>query len=1623
MAAFALKNDLNLDEVIDAASKLNWSDREVFQSDIVESFLKQALESVDEQHLRGLSTGQFVGLLNEFWNWAGDRKSAEAKVRTRRVSNPAGGENDFTLLEIVGPDMAFLVSSIVGACRDMNIPAGMVLHPILEHGRGDTGLRVSDPNSRESYIQIYLDLLDVTSAQYLETEVENTLRDVRAGVNDFEAMQSRMVEAAKGVRANVHLDSEEVEEAADFLDWLASGHFIFLGSRYYRFKLKSDGSHATEEPEIISETNLGILRDQTRFILQRGSEPTIITDQISEFLNEPNPVIIAKATLRSRVHRRVKADYIGVKQFDDSGQVVGEIRFAGLFTAEAYYAITRDVPLIRRKVARVLEAAGRRPGSHDANALRNILETFPRDELFQSSEDDLSRITSGILQLQERSETRIFIREDRFDRFLSALVFVPRESFNSDLRQRIARLLEKAYEGQVTDFYPTFNDTPLARIQFLMDLKQDHPVPDLKQLEAEIASLARSWNDQVRTLIRSRRSYLPAGMQEEDVTQAFSVGYKDTFSALDALTDLSMLCELQTDRPVSMRVLKLEDDADDVIRARIYSHDGAIQLSECVPVLENMGLYVKAENSYRVSLPGEHDRTPYIHALEMRTSDRSEIDLDQVRTALEDAFVSVWTGQSENDGFNSLVLKIGASWREAAMFRTLARYRQQTGFDPAETTQIAALTNHPGITDRILKAFVVRFDPDLTISINDRREQFAELRDEIEQALNDVSSLDEDRVLRRLADLIGAIKRTSFFQRNEHGEPHAHIAIKIASRELDFLPEPKPFREIFVCAPHVEGVHLRFGPIARGGLRWSDRRDDFRTEVLGLVKAQQVKNAVIVPVGSKGGFYPKQLPKDGDREMIREEGIRAYKTFISALLMLTDNLIDGTPKSPVRTIIWDAPDPYLVVAADKGTATFSDIANSISLDYDFWLGDAFASGGSAGYDHKKMGITARGAWVAVQRHFRELGVDIQEERFSVIGVGDMSGDVFGNGMLLSRKIALKAAFNHLHIFIDPDPQDLEASFEERQRMFDLPRSNWTDYNVELISKGGGIFDRSAKKIELTPEIQAFLNIDAAHLTPNELIRAILQADADLLWFGGIGTYVKSVAETDLQVGDKANDGVRVNADELNVKVIGEGANLGVTQAARIAFAKSGGHINTDAVDNSAGVDSSDHEVNIKILLKAAIEAGELEEASRNSLLASMTDEVAKKVLVHNYDQTGALSVAEASASLDLDSHERMMERLEAAGILNRLVEGLPKPEEIRTLHETKQGLTRPEIAVLLAYAKITLFDELVDSAVPSDPFLNDLYQSYFPEPLRKFDKAMDTHRLKEEIISTQLANDIINLGGATFVHRVKERVGVETEDIARAFVASLEIFELKPLLQRIDQLDNQVPADVQIDLRLDLINALRRQVFWLASTRTVTGRISGLVDQYGPAVSLLISDGKDTLSPYERDLLDTREEGYREKGAPSDVAHRVAMILSMTSATDIVDLAARTDQDVLRTACLFSAVGSAFSFDRLRETALTLSLDQHWDRLAVRGLVETLLGQQNSLAERISADSKQLQFYDFKSAKVIVDEFVTRHTDSHKRLQLLLAELEQSGAWTFAKLVLFANAMRSFIEETDVGAT
>ena len=1560
--------------------------------DPLASCISQMLSEVPSDARKAIPRGSIEALGNSLWSWFLSTNGVAVRVRPADQSDP--DLLGHVLLEAVGPDRPFLVDSLLGACSDLGIEVLTLFHPIVELDNGP-----------HSLIQIHLPDLSLKEQDQLLLEAEATLDDVIAATSDYVEMRQRMVAEIDRLKACQHVSARYKDEAVDFLNWLGQERFVFLGVRSYTFQTGPDGSVLPEEPDTVKGSNLGLLQDDRRNVLNRGAEPLLLTQEIGTFLAEPESLILAKATLMSRVHRRVACDYVGVKHFGEKGEVIGETRFLGLYTAEAYNESVRNIPLLRRRMERVLDTLGVLPGSHNEKAISNIIEGWPRDELIQTKSEHLAPIMQGVLDLVARPRVRVFTRADRFNRFVSTIVFVPREAYDTDLRRHIAEAIEQAWGGRMTTFQPSFDGATMVRVLFQTALPNAGPRPDPTALEHTIANLSRRWNDRFRDAILQSALSAEKRTLASLFSGAFNAAYREAFSPDEAMTDVSMLAKLDEAHPIRLRAFRKVKDEPARLRAKIYSRHGAIALSDCVPILERMGLFVSFETGYPVTpsdkpvpeAPAEY----WVHSLSMRNANGKAVDLETVGRAFEDAFVAVWSGQAENDGFNALIFTAGLSWRDAALCRALCAYRHQTGLDPARSTQIEALNSNPELTSLLVDLFKARFDPDAS---GNRTSQTAAIDGQIEDALKSVPSLDHDRVIRRIARLILAIQRTNFFQIDSSGAVRPCISFKIASRDLDDLPNPKPFREIFVDSPQVEGVHCRFGPVARGGLRWSDRRDDFRTEVLGLVKAQQVKNAVIVPVGSKGGFYPKQLPAGGNREAVREAGIQAYRTFITSLLGLTDNLIDGTVRAPDRTVVHDQDDPYLVVAADKGTATFSDIANEISVAHGFWLGDAFASGGSAGYDHKKMGITARGAWEAVKRHFRERGKDIQSEPFTVIGCGDMSGDVFGNGMLLSRQIRLQAAFNHMHIFIDPDPQDPERLWQERKRMFDLPRSSWMDYDQDLISPGGGIFDRSAKAIELTPQIQAFTGLTKDTVTPDELIHAVLKSNCELLWFGGIGTYIKASTESHFDAGDRANDSVRINGRDLNAKVIGEGANLGLTQAGRIEAALHGVQTNTDAIDNSAGVDSSDHEVNIKILCTEAMRRGALPSGERNSLLASMTDDVARHVLAHNYSQTGALSLAADAAERDHDALERLMVWLEHRGVLDRAVEGLPSTSEMAQFKQDDRALTRPEIAVLMAWTKIVLFDDLVASDVPDDPFFETVLQAYFPEALRAHTSIMQAHRLKREIISTVLANRIIDTAGPVFLLRLREQTGAGNAAIVAAFEVAYALLQADDLYSRNHALDNQVPARRQMAMQSLLAQGIAQLIQGILDL-CETASIDDTLAQLTLSQAALTENPKAALPAFEQALMQRRVKQIARDGIPVDLAEQFAQSRLIARAPLVARLARLSDSTAVDANEAFLAVGHALSLDRLRAGAEhAISNMPYWDRLATRGLIREL--------EHLQSDAAQSAL----ESGAVQDWLKARKP----AIKTLLSEIKTfTGTHpSFAQFALATDAVRKFMQMT-----
>jgi glutamate dehydrogenase len=1574
-------------------------------------FAAQVQEDWSAEELPGFDPADIAHALVEFWRFGEAARSAPLSIRVRPAVRVDGTDLKSDLLEIVQPDRPFLVDSIMGAIAEHGFSVRAMFHPVI-----------GAPAGRRSMIQVYLAPVGEDREAALIDAVRDALADVQLAVDDFDAMKALIRRTIEELRASkAPIPKGERDEGLAFLDWLEGDRFVFLGARVYDYPRTSDGGYAAEEPLYQPEGSLGVLRDQTLTVLRRGSEPAILSPQVRDHLLLGAPLVVAKSNLRSKVHRRGYMDYVGVRRYGADGKPSGEVRFVGLFTAEAYETPAHEVPVIRRKVEHVLKEAGKDPESHSGKRLRNVLETWPRDELFQISEDELVSMAMGVLHLYDRPRVRLFARNDPFDRFISVLMFVPRERYDSGVRERAGKILADAYQGRVSAYYPSFSDAPLARVHYVLGVSPGkHGDPDLAALEAAVAETARTWEDRFEAAIRDGGAPGRVARTLARWQAAFPPGYRDQYDAAEALADLAVVDDLSADEPVRVRAFRHADDDKLTFRFKLYRPGAAAPLADVLPILEHMGLKALIEDGFRLtpaphSEGGDPNDKIWVHEFVLRDERGEHLSFVDVKTAFEAAFVAIWTGRAESDGFNRLVLELGVGWREAALVRALARYRQQTGLDPSQGVQEQALSDNPGVTRLILDLFRIKFDPAVVADLAARREQAKAVEASINEALQAVESLDADRVLRRIAALIGAVQRTNFFQVGPDGEPKPYISYKIASRELEDLPAPKPYREIYVSAPHVEGVHLRFGPVARGGLRWSDRRDDFRTEVLGLVKAQQVKNAVIVPVGSKGGFYPKQLPRGGDRDAVQAEAIRAYKTFLSGLLDITDNIdADNRIVPPAGVVAHDGEDPYLVVAADKGTATFSDIANGVAEDYGFWLGDAFASGGSVGYDHKVMGITARGAWEAVKRHFRELGKDIQTEPFTVVGVGDMSGDVFGNGMLLSKQTRLLAAFDHRHIFLDPDP-DPATSWAERDRMFKLPRSSWDDYDKSLISKGGAVFARSLKTIPLSPEVRALFEIKAETVSPAELLTAILKSKAELLYLGGIGTYVKAKGESQAEAGDKANDAIRVNGADLRVKVVGEGANLGLTQAGRIEFAQAGGRLNTDAIDNSAGVDSSDHEVNIKILTGILERGGKLDRQARNQLLPTMTDDVASHVLADNYDQTLALSLMESDAVTEVESHARFMAELEAKGRLDRKVEGLPEAAALADRAQAGKGLTRPEMAVLLAYGKIDLFDDIVASQAPDDPWFEATLKGYFPPALGRYADAMQQHRLRREIIATVLDNQMINMCGPTFPSRLRAAAGCDTTALVIAFAAAREILGVDALWDQVSALDGKASAGGQLALYKALAYAQRSLTFWLARRAFKDkSTVKQLVQAYGPSVKALSALGTAILSPFEQKAAAKRAKAYVADGAPEALALAVAALQPVTTAADLVDLGNASSWSVENVARLYHQVGAAFGFDRLRSAAGSFVGGDAFERLAVRRLIEDMLSEQTAITQVVLKFAANAQAGDDEaSAKAAVSSWGALRNEAVRAAKRTVEAVEQAGGgWTFAKLTIANAALR-----------
>ena len=1530
-----------------------------------EGFLRDYYEHLAEEDSRAYSPDVLASRAETHREVAAVRVPGTANIKI--VDEP-----DQSVVYIVTDDMPFLVDSVNAELVRQNSAIHLVLHPLFVVTRnretarlvkvdrvpssigissGDTAALPSlshliaqgdNASHMESWIAVEIDPAGEEAHQRLIEGLQRVLGDVRAAVEDWPKMRNKALQIAQDLDNVANASQiEELRQAQDLLRWLDDGNFTFLGYREYDL-VNEAGEDVLELRE---DSGLGLLRSGAD-----GHHVQHLTVAGRKKAREKRALVITKANSRSTVHRPAYLDYIGVKSFDAAGNVNGEQRFIGLFATSAYAGSVRNIPIVREKVEAVLREAGFPPHSHSGKDLLGILETYPRDELFQIEVSDLAATATGIQRLQERRRTRLFLRPDIYGRFMSALVYLPRDRYTTNVRLRIEQELRETFHAVSIDYEARMTESALARLFFRIRLPKDADVSDVntEELEKRLVRAARSWSEGITEVLRASAGNGDNKELASVWAEAFPASYRVDYEVEDALTDIARFEQYGAaaeragkgpqERPGVHVYLPegagatLEEDA----RVKLYMLEPK-SLSQILPYFHNLGLEVLDERPFEIETADKRDYFLYDLGLKYPAG----VDPLATGQLLAEAFGAAVSGDVESDSFDRLVLREGMHWRQIVVLRAYAKYMRQMGNTNSFGFIADTLLANADVTRTLSALFAARFDP--ALGDDARTERLATVRAQLAAAIEEVATLDADRVLRTFANLMEATLRTNFYQQKPY------LSFKLNPAAINGLAFPRPMFEIWVYSPRVEGVHLRFGKVARGGLRWSDRREDFRTEILGLVKAQTVKNAVIVPTGAKGGFFAKKLPDPAtDRTAWMAEGVESYKTFIRGLLDLTDNLIttaDGEEVVPPADVVrHDDNDSYLVVAADKGTATFSDIANGLSDEYGFWLGDAFASGGSVGYDHKAMGITARGAWESVKRHFSELDLDTQTEPFTVVGVGDMSGDVFGNGMLLSRHIRLIAAFDHRHIFLDPTP-DEAASYAERQRLFTLPRSSWDDYDKSLISEGGGVFGRQAKSIPVSDQVRAALGLPdgTTELSPPELLRAILLAPADLLYNGGIGTYVKASTETHAEVGDKANDAIRVDGRDLRVKVVGEGGNLGLTQHGRIEAALQGVILNTDAIDNSAGVDCSDHEVNIKIFVDRMVAAGKLDAAERSDFLASMTNEVGRLVLEDNIDQNILLLNDRMRVAEWSPSYERLMDWLEKSADLKRELEALPTTATLRERLEQGQGLTSPELSVLAAYAKIELATALRESDLADDPWFRQTLRSYFPKQLReRFDAELDTHPLRREIIATVVANDMINLGGITFAFRTIEETSANEAAVAKAFVALREIYELDIMVGELNDLPASFPTEHWSTVHLDIRRLLDRAVRWLLGQGGTSRPISEIVGEFKPLMDPMRARLLDYLRGEDRERVASWLEKARSWELPEDLAHRWAELFESFVLLDIAKIAHNKVEPVESIAQVYYTVFARFHVDSLLERITKLPRRDRWQALARAALRDDL---------------------------------------------------------------------------------
>lgn len=1533
-----------------------------------------------------------------------EQKTDRVQIRAfKPTAQSEGWDGHYTVIEVHNDDHAFILDSLRNELIRQGFDFVSIIHPVFFLKRNKKGqlTEVVDihesgdlPSGAKAESFIHFQLAGIPGSidtEALVQELHRVLRLVEHVVDDFALMDKKCEEAIKQVtKLSQHFGQEEIDEVNAFLHWLRERHYVFLGYIDYDFRNLKD----SESLAPVKGSELGIFRidDEEMKPLALGRVPTpLATDGSAELIE------ITKSNRRSRVHRPVLMDYIAIKNFDSKGNLIGERRFIGMFTSMVYYQSAERIPFIRQKIERTLTRANYDPMGHNGKSLKAILEFYPRDELFQISQELLFQFSIGLMSLEAKPEVRLFARMDRYERFVSCMVYIPRDRFSSYLREQIIAITEKYYNGKIRDFYTQLTDSPLARLHLIIET-QPNQVPNviISDVEAAIARITNQWADSLRGALNDAMGKEQSDALVPVYADAFPDAYIEQQEASQAVADIEKIEECIALDGLAVKLYhrsKCQDESE--YHLKIYTYESKRGLSDMLPILENFGCWVREVQPYVVKPKWQHgDILIRDFLLQMQISDAS--DITQRTEKFETALREVWEHRLANDSFNALVLTAGLCHRQVDIMRAYAHYLRQVGFAYSNQYIAEALQKHPKACELLVSAFDKKFNPAHT----EHKHHLADI-EAIDRYLAQVENSAEDRIIRRFCELILATLRTNYYQTTQQGRAKAYLSFKLRSAEVPDLPKPVPFAEIFVYSLQTEGIHLRGDAVARGGLRWSDRPEDFRTEILGLVKAQMVKNAVIVPQGAKGGFVVKQPPKDASREALLQEGIGCYRQFLSGLLDITDNIKQGAIIPPNNVVRHDDDDPYLVVAADKGTASFSDIANGVAAEYDFWLGDAFASGGSAGYDHKEMGITARGAWVSVERHFSEMGKDIAREPFTVVGIGDMSGDVFGNGMLLSKHIKLVAAFNHRHIFIDPDP-DTAKSFKERQRLFDMPRSSWTDYNGKLLSKGGGIYERDQKSISISKEAQKALGLEHTEYVPEKLISEILKAPVELLWNGGIGTYVKAAEEAHSDVGDRANNDVRINGDELRAKVVGEGGNLGLTQRGRIEYALHGGRINTDAIDNSAGVDCSDHEVNIKIALGDAVANGKLNIEARNKLLETMTDSVAELVLIDNRLQTQALTISQFEAAHQLEPLSRMMEHMEAEDFLDRSVEFLPNVKQIAERRARNEGLTRPELAVLLSYAKLALYKDIKDSAMAQDDyFIADLLR-YFPQKMQdEYREEILNHRLRPAIVSTMITNSMINRAGITFAHRIAEEGGMHACDIARAYVLTRDLFKLRNLWRDIEALQGTLDAKTQADLFVAIQHFLENMARWFLVHGKEPIDITSTMEAYAKGIETFSGCFEKLMSKTLRKAFNQQMQRFTEHGVPESLARQIAGLEVMASAGDVVMVANEHNLPVEVVGRIYFELGAGMRLGWLRRCAMRLLSDGYWDQLAIHSVIRELYMQQR----RLTADAV-MHYCAEKGCEDAFESWYKKHQKKLKRYYHFIDDLKAEEALNLSMLIV-----------------